>query len=77
MEFVGLQSLITVISHLGFIMLSYWALQSLNTERCFRKGRTNHLQILYILMSIALGYTVSSFVIDFFTHSSNLKFLIQ
>ncbi len=37
MDFIRVQSLITILSHLIFIALSYWAVQSLPTEKIFKK----------------------------------------
>ncbi len=72
MEFIRVQSLIAIASHLIFIALSYWAVQSLRTEKLFKKNNPQQLIMFYLLVSIALGYTASNFFLDFFTHSQNL-----
>lgn len=72
MTFIGLQSLITIISHITFILITFWALQGLRTDSWIKKYHIQQARVLYILLSIAIGYTVSSFIIDFILSSQNL-----
>lgn len=77
MEFIRVQSLITIASHLVFIALSYWAVQSLRTENLFKRNHPQQIRIFYLLVSILIGYTASNFFLDFFTHSQNLMLFLQ
>ncbi|HLR91757.1 MAG TPA: DUF1146 family protein [Atopostipes sp.] len=77
MEYIRVQSLITIFSHLFFIALSYWAVQSLRTEHLFKKGTPQQLRVFYVLFAVALGYTVSSFFLDFMTYTQNLLTFLQ
>lgn len=72
MEFIRVQSIITILSHLLFIALSYWAVQSLRTDKLFKRNHPQQLKMFYLLVSIAIGYTASNFFLDFFIHSQNL-----
>ncbi|GEL67516.1 DUF1146 family protein [Marinilactibacillus psychrotolerans] len=72
MTFIGIQSLITIISHITFILITFWALQGLRTDSLIKKYHIQQAKILYIFLSIAIGYTVSSFFIDFILSSQNL-----
>lgn len=72
MEFIRVQSLITILSHFVFIAISYWAVQSLRTDKLFKKSHPQQLKMFYLLVSIVIGYTASNFFLDFFTHSQNL-----
>ena len=72
MTYIGLQSLVTLISHTVFVLLAFWALQGLKTEYWIKKYHVRQARILYVLISIALGYTVSSFFIEFVLSSQNL-----
>ncbi|WP_220727414.1 DUF1146 family protein [Marinilactibacillus psychrotolerans] len=63
MTFIGIQSLITIISHITFILITFWALQGLRTDSLIKKYHIQQAKILYIFLSIAIGYTVSSFFI--------------
>lgn len=77
MEFIRVQSLITILSHLAFIALTYWAVQSIRTDKIFKRNHPQQLKMFYLLVSIAIGYTSSSFFLDFFTHSQNLLLFLR
>lgn len=76
MTYMGVQSLITLVSHIFFICLAFWALQSLRTDTWIRKYHIPQARLLYVLVAIALGYTVSSFFIEFILSSQNLMYLL-
>lgn len=73
---LGIQAIITTISHLFFIWLSYNALQAIDWRKIYDKNNTRMLQLLVALISIALGYTVSSFLLSILNVSQNLTLLI-
>lgn len=77
MEFIRVQSLITVLSHFIFIGLTYWAVQSLRTDYLFKKNHPQQLKLFYLLISLALGYTASNFFLDFFMHTQNLLLFLR
>ena len=77
MEFIRIQSLITLISHIFFVGVSFWSLQSLRMYQFFKKYRTQEIRALYILVSIVLGYNLSSFFLEFLTYSQNLIYFFQ
>ncbi|MGP6138683.1 MULTISPECIES: DUF1146 family protein [unclassified Jeotgalibaca] len=68
--------MLEIISHMVFIFLSFWAIKAIRIETWIRKNHIPEARILYFFIAIALGYTVSSFFIDFVTVSRNLAFLI-
>lgn len=72
MTYIRVQSFITIVSHFIFILLSYWSIQSLRMDYLFRKGHPQQLKVFYLLLSLAIGYTASSFFLDFFMHTQNL-----
>lgn len=74
---VGQQAIIGIVSHIFFIGVTFYALQALRLEQVFKKGRTFQIQVLYILLSIAIGSTVSNFFITFSTWSQQLPYLFQ
>lgn len=76
MDFIRVQSLITVLSHFIFIALTYWAVQALRTDNLFKKNHPQQLQLFYLLISLAIGYTASNFFLDFFLHTQNLLSLL-
>ena len=77
MEFIRIQSLITLISHIFFVGVSFWSLQSLRMDQFLKKYRTQEIRALYILVSIVLGYNLSSFFLEFLTYSQNLIYFFQ
>ncbi|SHE52586.1 conserved hypothetical integral membrane protein [Atopostipes suicloacalis DSM 15692] len=77
MEFIRVQSLITLFSHLFFIGLSYWASQSLRADHLFKKNAPQQLRVFYVLFAITIGYTVSNFFLDFMNYSQNLLTFFQ
>lgn len=77
MEFIRIQSLITLISHIFFIGLSFWGLQSLRIQHLFKKNSVQQARFVYVMLAIALGFLLSSFFMDFLTHSQNLIYFFQ
>ncbi|OJF91573.1 DUF1146 family protein [Alkalibacterium sp. 20] len=76
MPLVMLQSIVNLVSHMFFILVAFWAMQALKTDRLIRKYHIPQARTLYVLISIALGYTASSFFIDFILSIQNLFYLI-
>lgn len=77
MQTIGITALITVVSHLFFVMMAYIVLQCIRTDHLFKKGHEKQMQMLYILLAVAIGWCVSHFVLDLVTYSSNLLFLFK
>ncbi|MDR0690640.1 MAG: DUF1146 family protein [Streptococcaceae bacterium] len=65
-QYFGLDALLRIVSHLSFIYLAFWALQSVNLEMLFRKkaGQIRQIRCLLILAAIAIGYMASSFFLE-------------
>ncbi len=76
MPIVMLQSIINLVSHMFFVLIAFWAMQALKTDVLIKKYHIPQARTLYILVSIALGYTASNFFIDFILSIQNLFFLI-
>ena len=76
MPLVMLQSVVDLISHVFFILVAFWALQAFKTDVVIKKNHIPQSQTLYILISIALGYTASNFFLEFILSIQNLFFLI-
>ncbi|MBM6614414.1 DUF1146 domain-containing protein [Desemzia sp. RIT804] len=77
MNFIGIQAAGTLISHIIFILLTFWALQAVRVEKIIRKYHVSQAKVLYLLVSIAIGYLVSTFFIEFILSSQNLLFLLE
>lgn len=74
---LGAQAAIGIFSHILFIGITFYALQSLRIEQFFKKGHTFQIQIFYIILSIAIGTAVSNFLIQFISWSKQLIYLVQ
>ncbi|MTD41666.1 DUF1146 domain-containing protein [Erwinia sp. CPCC 100877] len=72
MQVYGIDAIIRVVCHALFIYLSFWAMQSLRVEQFFKAYQTSQIRLLIVLISIAIGYTVSSFFLEFIALCRNL-----
>ncbi|EUJ32704.1 putative membrane protein ywzB [Listeria floridensis FSL S10-1187] len=59
------QPMTIIISHLVFIVITFWALQAINYEKLLRKNHVVQARLLFAILSIVIGYLLSSFFIDF------------
>ena len=60
----GFQPLLAIISHIFFIGVSFYALQSIMPEKVIRKNKVFQAQILFIFLSILIGSSVSNFFLE-------------
>nr|WP_221636123.1 DUF1146 family protein [Listeria immobilis] len=63
---------IIIISHLLFIVITFWALQAINYEKFIKKNHVTQARLLFVIISIVLGYTLSSFFLDYLGASKQL-----
>ncbi|MDZ5471829.1 DUF1146 family protein [Bacillus sp. 31A1R] len=73
----GHQALISITSHLIFIALAWWALGAINYERLLRGNHVFQARVLYVLLSIVIGSTVSNFFLDYLLWSQQLPLILQ
>ena len=74
---LGFQAIIGLVSHIFFIVITFYALQSFRLEQIFKKGKVFQIQLIYILASIAIGSSVSNFLLDFTTWSRQLPYIFS
>lgn len=72
---IGQQALISIISHLLFIGITFWALQAAHFDKFLSAGRVLQARLLYILLTIAIGSSVSNFFLDYLHWSRQLQHL--
>ncbi|NMD70096.1 DUF1146 domain-containing protein [Bacillus sp. DNRA2] len=72
---MGQQALLSIISHLVFIGLAWWAVQALQIEKVIKKNHVIQARVLYIILSIVLGSTVSNFFLDYLLWSQQLPLM--
>ncbi|MBS4190109.1 DUF1146 family protein [Bacillus sp. FJAT-49705] len=73
----GQQALLSIISHLVFIAISWWALQALRFDQILRPNHVIQARVLYILLSIVIGSAVSNFFLDYLLWSRQLPLILQ
>lgn len=73
----GQEALLSILSHLVFIAVTWWALQSINFEKFLRKNRVAEARLLYVLASIVIGSIVSDFFLDYLFWSKQLPLIFQ
>lgn len=73
----GQQALLSIISHLAFIAVAWWALQALNYEKILRANRVFQARLLYILLAIVIGTAVSNFFLDYIVWAQQLPLILQ
>jgi len=71
----GLLALISMIVHLAFIIVTWWALQALNIDKWIKAGKVMQARVLLILLTIAIGSIVSNFFLDYLLWSQQLPTL--
>ncbi|GKU83662.1 DUF1146 family protein [Niallia sp. NCCP-28] len=73
----GQQALLSIIAHIVFIALAWWALQSLNFDKFLRANKVFQARVLYVLLSIIIGSIVSNFFLDYLNWSQQLPLIMQ
>jgi uncharacterized integral membrane protein (TIGR02327 family) len=76
-QFLGQQALIAIFSHLLFITLTWWALQGVHFEHLMKKGRVMQTKVLLLLITIAVGTSVSNFFLDYLSYSRSLTYFFK
>lgn len=72
MQFYGLDAVIRIFCHMMFIYISFWAMQSIRIEQFFKAHQTSQVRLLIVLFSIVIGFTVSTFFLEFLALCRNL-----
>jgi uncharacterized integral membrane protein (TIGR02327 family) len=73
---IGLQAVISIISHIGFILISFYGLQSIRFEQFFKPNHIRQVQIVIVFLAIVMGYTVSQFFLEIIAQAKNVIFLV-
>ena len=72
---VGQEALMGILSHLFFIAITFYALQAFMLEKLFKKNKVFQIQLIYILLSLAIGSLVSNFFLQISGWSGQLQYL--
>lgn len=72
MQYYGVDAVVRIICHMMFIYVSFWAMQSIRIEQFFKAHQTSQVRLLIVFFSIVIGFTVSSFFLEFLALCRNL-----
>jgi uncharacterized integral membrane protein (TIGR02327 family) len=67
---MGVNGLMNIMIVLICIGCSWWALQELNLDKLMKRPRSIQSKLLQVLLSVAIGYQIAKFVIDYFHWST-------
>ncbi|WP_423740943.1 DUF1146 family protein, partial [Enterococcus cecorum] len=68
----SIEQIVRFTSHLIWIYLAFWSLQSLNLQTLFKKQKASQIRVFMLLLAIGLGYLVSSFFFEILQLSKSL-----
>ena len=74
---IGQQALVGVFSHAFFIGITFYALRAVMLEKIVKKNHVFQVQVLYILVSIAIGASVSNFFLSMSGWSRQLPYIFS
>ncbi|MDR6121035.1 putative integral membrane protein (TIGR02327 family) [Bacillus sp. SLBN-46] len=73
----GQLALVSILSHLVFIAISWWALQSIRLEKLIKANHVFQARLLFILLAIFIGSSVSNFFLDYLQWSRQLPLIFN
>lgn len=72
---IGQLAVVSIISHLLFIYITWRVVLSINFDPLIRKGRATEAKILLVFITIVIGTGVSRFVLEIVQWSRDLLYL--
>ncbi|NSL52066.1 DUF1146 family protein [Calidifontibacillus erzurumensis] len=73
----GQLSLVSILVHLLFFAVTWWTLMGVRIDLLIKSGKTGHAKVLMILLTIAIGSSVSNFFLNYLVWAQQLKYLFQ
>ncbi len=73
----GQIAMLSILSHLVFIAISWWALQAIRLDKLLKPNHVFQARLLYILLAIFIGSSVSNFFLDYLQWSQQLPLILQ
>ena len=74
---LGQIALVSILSHIIFIALAWYALQAVRLEKLLKPNHVFQARLLYILLAIFIGSSVSNFFLDYLQWSKQLPLIMQ
>ncbi|AMM90637.1 DUF1146 family protein [Bacillus altitudinis] len=75
MEDVGQQAIVSIVIHLFFISITWWALLAVNIDPLIKKGKIIQARLLMMLITIAIASAVSNFFLDYLNFSRQIPYM--
>ncbi|HLR61482.1 MAG TPA: DUF1146 family protein [Lentibacillus sp.] len=72
---IGVTAIISMISHLIFIYITWRIVTTINFDPLIRKGRETEARVLIMFITIVIGTGVSRFFLEFIQWSQDLMYL--
>ncbi|MEH7413773.1 DUF1146 family protein [Neobacillus drentensis] len=77
MDDFGQIALVSILSHIVFIAIAWYALQAVRLEKLLKPNHVFQARLLYILLAIVIGSSVSNFFLDYLQWSRQLPLMLQ
>ncbi|PFO08009.1 hypothetical protein COJ85_04885 [Bacillus sp. AFS076308] len=77
MDDLGQIALVSILSHIVFIAIAWYALQAIRLEKLLKPNHVFQARLLYILLAIFIGSSVSNFFLDYLQWSKQLPLILQ
>lgn len=72
---IGQLAIVSMLSHVIFIYLTWRVLSAVNLDPLIRKGKVTEARILIFFLTITIGTGVSRFFLDILQWSQDLMYL--
>ncbi|OIU67731.1 DUF1146 family protein [Rossellomorea aquimaris] len=77
MDSFSQQALVSMLVHIFVFGITFWALQAIQLDKLLKKNRVAQARLLFILLTIAIGSSVSRFLLDYYLWSQQLPAFFQ
>ena len=74
---IGQKAILGIFSHVFFIGITFYALRALMIEKIVKKNHVFQVQLLYIVLSIAIGSSVSNFFLSMSNWAKQLPYIFS
>lgn len=71
----GIEALLSLVVHLFFLVVTWFALQSLRVDLFVKDPSSGRAKVLLILLTVAIGSLVGDFFMTYFSDSVQLHYL--
>ncbi|PKE63455.1 DUF1146 family protein [Macrococcoides caseolyticum] len=72
---MNVYALTYIVLYIGITGVVFNSLQTIRTEQWFKENRTKEIQILFIGVSMSLGYLITNFLIDLIKYTNQIFIL--